>query len=62
MFRIFYSEKDTTLYESDSTANTGLDEVLEIGKNLDSAGENWLKSRSLIKFDMSEVTDVLSKY
>jgi hypothetical protein len=62
MFRIFYSEKDATLYESNSTANTGLDEVLEIGKNLDTAGENWLKSRSLLKFDMSEVTDVLSKY
>lgn len=62
MFRIFYSEKDATLYESDSTANTGLDEVLEIGKNLDTAGESWMKSRSLIKFDMSEVADVLSKY
>ncbi len=34
MFRIFYAEKDATLYESYPTQNTGLDEILEIGKRL----------------------------
>ena len=31
MFRIFYAEKDTTLYEAFPDYNTGIDEILEIG-------------------------------
>ena len=31
MFRIFYAEKDATLYETTPDGNVGLDEVLEIG-------------------------------
>jgi hypothetical protein len=62
MFRIFYAEKDTTLYESFPTYNTGLDEILEIGKRLDTDGETLLKSRSLLKFDMSEISASLAKY
>jgi hypothetical protein len=62
MFRIFYAEKDATLHESAPAYNTGLDEVLEIGKRLDVYGENLVKSRSLLKFDMSEISASLSKY
>ena len=62
MFRIFYAESDATVYESVSTSNTGLDEILEIGKRLGTDGETLQKSRALIKFDMSEITDVVSKY
>jgi hypothetical protein len=62
MFRIFYAEKDATLYESAPAYNTGLDEVLEIGKRLGTDGSTLEKSRSVVKFDMSEITDVLSKY
>ena len=62
MFRIFYASKDTTLYERYPDYNTGLDEVLEIGKRLDNQGETLLKSRSLIKFDMTEISASLSKY
>jgi hypothetical protein len=62
MFRIFYAEKDTTLYESIPTYNTGLDEILEIGKRLDTDGATLLKSRALVKFDMSEISASLSKY
>ena len=62
MFRIFYAEKDATLYESFPTYNTGLDEILEIGKRLDTDGETLLKSRSLIKFDMTEISASLAKY
>ena len=62
MFRIFYASKDTTLYERYPDYNTGLDEVLEIGKRLDTEGSTLLKSRSLIKFDMSEISGSLSKY
>ena len=62
MFRIFYAQKDATLYESVPNYNTGIDEILEIGKRLDTDGETLLKSRSVVKFDMSEVSASLSKY
>lgn len=62
MFRIFYAEKDTTLYEVYPTYNTGLDEVLEIGKRLNNDGSELLKARSIIKFDMSEISASLSTY
>jgi hypothetical protein len=62
MFRIFYAEQDTTLYESSPTYNTGLDEVLEIGKRLNTDGDALLKSRSVLKFDMSEISASLSTY
>jgi len=62
MFRIFYAEKDTTLYESYPTYNTGLDEVLEIGKRLGTDGETLLKARSIVKFDMSEISASLATY
>lgn len=62
MFRIFYAEKDATLYEASPYINTGIDEILEVGKRLGTDGESLLKSRALVKFDMSEVTDTLAKY
>ena len=55
MFRIFYAEKDTTLYESAPAGNTGLDEIIEIGKRLGTDGNELLKSRGLLKFDMAEL-------
>lgn len=62
MFRIFYAEKDATLYESAPNTNTGVDEILEVGKRLSTDGETLQKSRSVVKFDMSEITDTLAKY
>ena len=62
MFRIFYAEKDATLYESLPEYNTGLDEILEIGKRLGTDGSTLQKSRSVVKFDMSEIQSVVSKY
>ena len=62
MFRIFYAEKDATLYESLPDGNTGLDEILEIGKRLSTDGSTLLKSRSVIKFDMDEISAALTKY
>ena len=62
MFRIFYAEKDATLYESYPTYNTGLDEILEIGKRLDTDGSTLLKARSIVKFDMAEISASLSTY
>lgn len=62
MFRIFYAEKDTTLYEVQPSYNAGLNEVLEIGKRLNTSGSSLLKSRSVLKFDMSEVSASLATY
>ena len=62
MFRIFYAESDATLYEHKPDSNTGLDEILEIGKRIHTDGATSKKSRSIVKFDMSEITDTLSKY
>ena len=62
MFRIFYPESDATVYEGLETTNTGLDEILEIGKRLGTDGETLLKARSIVKFDMSEISASLSTY
>lgn len=61
MFRIFYAEKDACLYEHNPYGNTGLDEILEVGKRYDSGG-GITKSRSLVQFNMDEVIAVLNKY
>jgi len=68
MFRIFYAEQDATLFEGadsgsiTSFTNTGLDEILEIGKRLGTDGSTLLKSRSVIKFNITEVLSVAEKY
>ena len=62
MFRIFYAEKDATLYESVLTLNTGIDEILEVGKRINTSGDAYVRSRSLLKFDMSEIQSTLTKY
>ena len=64
MFRIFYADSDATMYEATSleTYNTGLDEILQVGKQLDTDGSTLVKSRFVVKFDMSEITDTLAKY
>jgi len=62
MFRIFYAEKDATLYESVPTLNTGLDEILEVGKRYISDGTNLQKSRSIVKFDINQIQSVLNYY
>ena len=56
MFKIIYPSADATLYESLSTYNTGLDEILEVRKDLNQAGSNPKVSRALIKFDISEIS------
>lgn len=62
MFKIFYAEKDATLFQSNPTYNTGLDEILEIGKRFGSAGDSLQLSRAVVKFNMSEISASLAKY
>lgn len=61
MFRIFYANKDATLYESAPSLNTGIDEILEIGCRVGTNGTS-VRSRSLVKFDIEEVEATLQKY
>jgi len=63
MFKIIYPSADSTLYEAKPTYNTGIDEILEVGKHLTVAvTSSYALSRSLIKFDMNDVNTALTKY
>ena len=52
--------QDTTIYESDPYRNTGLDQILEIGKSGTSSGGDLAESRALIKFDLTDLAGMLS--
>ncbi len=63
MFKIIYPSNESTLYEAKPTYNTGIDEILEVGKHLTVAvTSSYSLSRSLIKFDMSDVSAALTKH
>ena len=64
MFRIIYADSDATMYEATSSRdyNTGIDEILQVGKQLDTDGETLVKSRFVVKFDMDDITKTLTKY
>ena len=51
-----FPDIDTTLYEASGSSNAGLDEVLEIRKDMTSSGGNIKVSRILMKFDISEIS------
>lgn len=52
--------QDTTIYESDLYRNTGLDQVLEIGKSGTSAGGDLAETKALIKFDINSLSNILT--
>ena len=56
MYYIEYASKDTTLYEVSKSMNTGLDEILEIRKDMNSDGSVINVTRALIKFDLSYIS------
>ena len=62
------ANRDTTIYESTSSMNTGIDEVLEISKIVSASNTaNTFNSRILIDFDLANVsqsvaTGVISSY
>lgn len=59
VFKIF-PEKTATLYSQYPDMNTGRDEILEISSYY--VGETSHVNRSLIQFDLTEITDVLETY
>ena len=62
MFKIFYANNDATLYQGLPDTNTGVDEILEIGKRYGVDGTTLYESRALVKFDITEIQDALTKY
>ncbi len=51
-----FAEKDTTLYQNTSSLNAGLDEILEVRKDITSTGASVNVSRALIRFDLSQIS------
>ena len=51
-----FPDANTTLYQASSSQNTGLDEILELRKDLNDAGSNPKISRILMKFDISDIS------
>jgi len=62
MFKIFYTNNDSTIYEGYPEVNTGIDELLEIGKRYSSDLTSFNESRALVKFDINEIKAALTKY
>tara|TARA_R110000851_G_scaffold202155_1_gene353946 strand:+ start:6987 stop:8114 length:1128 start_codon:yes stop_codon:yes gene_type:complete len=56
MYYFIYPEVDTTLLQSSGSQNTGLDEILEIRKDMKADGSSVKVSRILMKFDLNEVS------
>jgi len=55
-----YATKDTTLYEASQSFNTGLDEILEIRKDMNDSGTVVYVSRALIKFDLTYISSSIN--
>tara|TARA_R110002012_G_scaffold307886_3_gene513697 strand:+ start:2985 stop:4112 length:1128 start_codon:yes stop_codon:yes gene_type:complete len=51
-----FADKDSTLYEVSSSMNSGLDEILEVRKDVSDTGDSINVSRIVIKFDLTEVS------
>ena len=51
-----FATKDNTLYEASASMNTGLDEVLEVRKDMNPDGSVIKLSRSIIQFDLTTIS------
>ena len=51
-----FPTQDTTLYEKSQSRNAGLDEILEVRKDMNDDGSVINVSRALIKFDTSYIS------
>ena len=51
-----FADKDSTLYEISSSMNSGLDEILEVRKDVSDTGDSINVSRIVIKFDLTEIS------
>ena len=60
MHYFIFSTKDTTLYEASSSLNSGLDEILEVRKDVSDTGAFVDASRALIKFDLTYIQNSIT--
>ena len=60
MNRIFYAERDTTIYEKANDQNTGIDEILSITNEESSNSLGFFPSRILIQFRTPEIVDTIN--
>jgi len=51
-----FPDVDTTIYQASGSSNAGLDQILEIRKDMSTAGSNIKVSRILMKFDLNEIS------
>jgi len=56
MHYFLFADKDTTIYQASSSLNAGLDEILEVRKDISDTGAIVNASRILIKFDLSYIS------
>ena len=56
MIYSIFADYSTTLYEYSSSMNTGLDEILDIEKKVNSDLSQSYNSRALVKFDVSSIS------
>jgi len=56
MHYFIFPDKDTTIYQASSSLNAGLDEILEVKKDISDTGATVNSSRVLIKFDLSYIS------
>ena len=61
MHYFIFPDIDNTLYFNSSSMNTGLDEILEIRKDVARGGSDVKVSRILMKFDLSEISQSIVK-
>ena len=55
-----FAEKDATLYEASQSLNSGLDEILEVRKDISDTATTIDVSRALIKFDLTEISESIN--
>jgi len=55
-----FAEKDNTIYQESGSLNAGLDEILEVRKDVSDTGASVNVSRILIKFDLTYISQSVS--
>ena len=60
MIKTIFPSQDATIYNTTSSMNTGIDEILEIQKVISGSTGNLKISRALLQFDLSDISSSLS--
>ena len=61
MIKTIFATKNATLYETTSSINTGIDEILELTKHVSASGTPGIKnSRMVMQFDTTAISESLS--